>query len=185
MMRHIIFTFAFATLFIFGGQALAQSNMPANILIVNGDKVFANARAGESMATQGQARAQALISNRDKAQAELEADSKKLEGQKTLLAPEVYSTKADDLRLKQTAKNQELKREQRKIELGQANARAEINKVFVEIVQEVMKEKKATTVLDRRLVYGASPDIDITDIVLQRLDAKLKSVKVEPPATQN
>ena len=44
-----------------------------------------------------------------------------------------------------------------------------------------MKEKGADAVIEARLALISSPDINVTDIVVKRLDAALKSVKLEMP----
>ncbi len=145
------------------------------------EKIFSNSKAGQSLIGQIKTRAEALQATRDKAQKELEGDAKKIDEQKTLLAQEALRAKADDLRLKEIAKNQELQQELRKLEASQLTARNEILKALQPILKDVMAEKKASMIMEKRAVLISSPDIDVTDIVVKRLDGVLTSVTLKDP----
>ncbi len=100
-----------------------------------------------------------------------------------MLTQEALRAKADDLRLKEIAKNQELQQELRKLEASQLTARNEILKALQPILKDVMAEKKASMIMEKRAVLISSPDIDVTDIVVKRLDGVLTSVTLKDPKT--
>ena len=161
--------------------SVASPAIAAEALILDIGKVFANSKAGQSLIGQIKTRAEALQATRDKAQKELEGDAKKIDEQKTLLTQEALRAKADDLRLKEIAKNQELQQELRKLEASQLTARNEILKALQPILKDVMAEKKASMIMEKRAVLISSPDIDVTDIVVKRLDGVLTSVTLKDP----
>ncbi len=165
-----------AALFI-GGVTPIQA---AEVLIVSVEKVLANSLAGKSLRSQAQKRVNDLNATRDKIQKKLQASVKKLEQQKTLLTSEALRAKADDLRLKEIAKNQELQQLSRKLQTSQAVAQNEIFAKLLPILTEIMKEKKASSIIRAQFALAATPDIDVTDIAVKRLDAVLKSVKIAP-----
>ena len=173
----VIFSFA---LFLFSvpQQVFAQSN----VLILNIEKLFADSKAGKSMISQVQKKQEAIKSQRDKAQKNLSDKVQKLDSQKTMMAPDALQAKADELKLEEIAKNQELQQELRKIDAGLAAARAEILKSLSPILKDIMNEKGAIAILERSAVLIGSPDVDITDTATKRLDGVLSSVKVEAPA---
>ena len=80
------------------------------------------------MISQVQKKQEAIKSQRDKAQKDLSDKVQKLDSQKTMMAPDALQAKADELKLEEIAKNQELQQELRKIDAGLAAARAEILK---------------------------------------------------------
>lgn len=171
-----IFTFI-AILFSAPLSAFAQSN----VLIIDIERVFVNSMAGKSMMEQLKKKGGDLKSKRDKAQTDLTAEAKKLESQRTLLDPTALQSKADELRLKEIATNQELQQDARQVEAGRQAAQSEILTALSPILKEIMVEKKAVAVFNRTSVLIGSPDVDITDIAVKRLDGKLKSVKVQAP----
>ena len=134
------------------------------------------------MISQVQKKQEKIKSQRDKAQKELSDKVQKLDSQKTMMAPDALQAKADELKLEEIAKNQELQQELRKIDAGLAAARAEILKSLSPILKDIMTEKGSIAILERSAVLIGSPDVDITDTATKRLDGVLSSVKVEAPA---
>jgi hypothetical protein len=47
------------------------------------------------------------------------------------------------------------------------------------ILQGIMQERQATVLLDRGSVLIAPPGLDVTGLVVQRLDTKMSTVKVD------
>ncbi|MGC6511358.1 MAG: OmpH family outer membrane protein [Parvibaculales bacterium] len=176
MLRKSIYTFI-AVLF----MATVNPALANDVLVVDIQKVFANSLSGKSLNSQVKEKTDAIRATRDKAQKDLEADAKKIEDQKTLLTPEALRAKADELRLKEIAKNQELQQELRKLETAQAAAQSEILKKLSPILSDVMKEKGADAIMEARLALISNPDINVTDVVVKRLDDSLKSVKLVMP----
>ena len=63
------------------------------------------------MISQVQKKQEKIKSQRDKAQKELSDKVQKLDSQKTMMAPDALQAKADELKLEEIAKNQELQQE--------------------------------------------------------------------------
>lgn len=175
--RLVILSFAL-TFLALPQQAFAQSN----ILILNVEKLFADSKAGKSMISQAKEKQESIVSKRDAAQKDLSEKVQKMESQKSMMAPDALQARADELKLEEMAKNQELQQELRKIDAGLAAARAEILKTLSPILRDIMNEKGAIAILERGAVLIGSPDVDITDTAIKQLDGVLSSVKVEAPA---
>lgn len=173
------------SLFAIFAIALAVGITPAaragDVLVVDIDTVYTTSLAGKSLLKQIRKKDEVIKKQVEAAQKELEKESNKLEGQKALLAPEALQAKTDELRLKSISKNQELQQEVRKVKAAQANANAQILKALSPILKDIMEEKKAAIVVERRTILIGSEDRDITDEAVKRLNAKLKSVKFEAP----
>lgn len=176
MLKKILFATLAVAIVTFTAPAKA-----GEILIINMDGVYANSLAGKSLISQVQRKGEAIKNKRDNAQKELESIARKIEDQKNLLAPEALRAKADELRLKQISANQEIQTEIRKIEAGQANASAQILQTLSPILKDILDEKKASIVMERRSILIGSPDDDITAEAVKRLNSKLKSVKLDAP----
>src|SRR4029077_13855075 len=70
---------------------------------------------------------------------------------------------------------------QRQFVANQQYVGKQISDAVQPIISQVQAEKNATLVLDEGSVIKTSPSIDVTAVVLQRLNAKLPSVNVNAP----
>jgi len=65
------------------------------------------------------------------------------------------------------------------IQGGMLKANQQVEEALGPILQGIMQERQATVLLDRSAVLLAPNAIDVTGVVVQRLDTKMGSVKVE------
>ena len=96
------------------------------------------------------------------------------------MAPDALQSKAEELRLEELKKKQELSKRQRAIQAGGQKAAQEILKVAREELAEVAKERNATLVIRREAIVLNSPGLDVTKEVVSAMDKRLSSVKVKP-----
>jgi Skp family chaperone for outer membrane proteins len=169
-------------------MAMAQSK----VLVVDTNAVIAKAQVGQHV----QAEIQKIA---DQIKREVEAESgpaakefetfaKQLEGmtREQLQGRQDLQQKAVELE----GKRQDIARssvvKQRELVATRAKALEPVGKAIDEILDSIVKEQKADILVERELVYFVSSQADITDLVVQRLDAKMKTVRVErvrAPAT--
>ena len=55
----------------------------------------------------------------------------------------------------------------------------ELNKALQPVVEDILKKKNATVLLEKTAVVFADEEMDITDEIVTALDKKLKTVKVK------
>lgn len=160
--------------------AVAQSDTGAPvILIVDQARLIANSKAGKSINDQ-------LLILQTTANEELETQVKalvkeqeELKAKKETLPEDQFLEQAKRLAVAQN--NVPVLRDIKVKELSLSEQRA-VQLVMNEmrpILKEIVDERGATLLLDRSAVMYASQASDITDLVMERLDEKMQTVKVE------
>lgn len=159
---------------------------PANIVVVDNERVYAECTACKAAQAQLQSQATALQSR----QAALAAPLK-VEAQGLQTAAEALKGKAPDAALqaratafqtKQNNANQELSRLQQGIQSTQANVLRQINAKLGPAINQVMVAKGANLAVDVNATLAHSAGLDVTADVLAALNASLPSVSVTPGA---
>jgi Skp family chaperone for outer membrane proteins len=166
----------------------AGSAPVARILIIDLRRAVASSKVGQSIQEQ-------VNSLKKQAQAELngevqslQRDKQQLEQQSAILAADVKARKAQDFKARVQAFEKKLNARGQLIQGGMFKANQQVEQALGPILQGIMQERQATVMLDRASVLIAPPGLDVTGVVVQRLDLKMPTVKVElaplPPALQ-
>lgn len=187
------------------GKAAAQSQ--AIVLVVDQRAIIQSSEAGKSISTQVKTMRDAvskeLQAERDKVLKAAETakasedgfrkDVEAFQKEAGVMSPDQRAAKEKTLKAKaeelnkgresiqQLARKAEELRIQRARELQKSisDATNELAKVLRPILEEIVAERKATLLIDKNDVMFSAPEFDVTDEVKKRLDAKLKTVKVE------
>ena len=97
--------------------------------------------------------------------------------QKKVISQEEYVKKVKALRKKaslQKERNSLLE----KISKDRAKARNELLKNLNPIIKDYMQEKKIRLIVDKKNIISADEKLDITNDIMNALNAKLKSIKL-------
>ena len=117
--------------------------------------------------------------------AALKSEETQLQQQAAILAPDVKARRIKDFQARATAFQRKIQQRGGLIQGGVIQAQRQIEQALGPILQGIMKERGATILLDRSSILLAPNSIDVTQLVIQRLDMKMPTVKVEltaPPA---
>ncbi len=160
----------------------------ARILLIDLRRVMGASKVGQDIQRQVEAlKAQATKELNGEGQ-ELQKEKTQLEQQAAILAPDVKARRIKDFDTKAQAFQQKLQQRGALIQGGVVKAQQQIEQALGPILQGIMQERGATILLDRSAVLLAPNAIDVTDVVIQRLDMRMPSVKVEltapPPGMQ-
>ncbi len=149
------------------------------ILVISKQRIMIESLAGKEIASQAadllkvvQAE---IIAERD----QIEKEENDLKEQFAILTPEQRQAKGEALQLRKAKFNSFAQLKEREYQASIAKAQNEIGKILVPILEEIIAERKATILVDQSQLMFSSPDHDITADALLRIDARLKSVKVE------
>lgn len=163
-------------------NAMAADALPkAVIAIIDTRMIGLNSAAGKDMQNQ-------LEQIRTKFQAEIQAQEKilkaeeeTLKSQRSIMAPDAYEAKVREFQIK--VQNVQRGVQNRNLQLDSARnaAKNELQRALKPILQSVLKEYKATVIMDKSLIIEQAPGLDVTTRVIEQLDAVLPSVKVELP----
>ena len=172
MLRNIIILLFIFMINIVGTEVIANNN----ILILNVDQVFTDSLVGKNLQDKIQESNIRLKGQKEDAEEKLRYEASQIESQKPVLSDEKYAEKRDKLRLKIISLQEEITKNIRKFETALTEAQTQIFKIMNPILNEILTEKKANVILDRRNVLIGSPDIDITDFVIKKLNDKIKDI---------
>ncbi len=151
----------------------------ARILIVDIRRAVAMSKVGQSI--QGQ-----VDGLKKQAQSQLNSEAEGLKREKAQLDAEtaimnasVKAQKENAWKARAMAFEKKVQERGGLIQGGMIKANAQVEDALGPILQGVMQERQATVLLDRASVLLAPNAIDVTAVVVQRLDMKMPAVKVE------
>ena len=112
-------------------------------------------------------------------EAKLKKEESDLLAKKSILTKEEYQKNTDELRKKvidyQSARRSSLET----ITSQRATARKELLKVLDPILNSYMKENEISFIMEKKNMILASPDLDITNIIIEKLNKKLPSLNLK------
>ncbi len=162
--------------------AAAQQVAQPMIAVIDVQKVFREAVAIHSIRSQIDKQVATYKKEITLQENELRTKQQELSRQKTLLDPEAYRERRGEVdrrlgRLERYSQNRK-----RVVERAFATARTTVLKTLREIVKEFAKEKGVTIVFRKSQFLFVSPQYEVTQEIIKRLDAKLPTVKVALPS---
>ncbi len=194
---HIAYTILMAGLIFLGvaGVDVASAAPPppggaptARILMIDMRRVMAGSKVGQDIQRQVEAlKAQAQTELKGE-ESSLRSEETQLQQQAAILAPDVKARRIKDFQAKAQAFQLKVQQRGGLIQGGVIKAQQQIEQALGPILQGIMKERGATVLLDRSSILLAPNSIDVTSLVVQRLDMRMPTVKVEltapPPGMQ-
>jgi Skp family chaperone for outer membrane proteins len=177
----VMFLFAAATTQSAYAAAPAASGAApvARILIIDLRRAVQVSKVGQSIQSQVNAlKRQAQSELNGEAQG-LQREKQSLEQQSAILAADVKARRAKDFQARVASFEKKLQARGSLIQGGMLKANRQVEDALGPILQGLMQERQATVMLDRTAVLLAPNAIDVTGVVVQRLDMKMPSVKVE------
>ncbi len=174
-------TILFAAATTGSANAAAPGAAPAaRILIVDRSAIIGGSKVGASIRNQVNALKQQAQSQLNGEGEALKRDRAQIEQQGAILAANVKAQKVKEWQARAMAFEKKVQERGGLIQGGMYKANKQIEDALGPILQGVMIERQATVLLDRRSVLIAPPGLDVTGIVIQRLDMKLPVIKVDP-----
>ena len=160
--------------------ATATSAAPAaRMLTIDMRGIFVASKVGRSIQEQSdQLMKQAQATLNAEAEA-LKREKGEIEAQTAILNATVKAQKENAWKARAMAFEKKVQERGGLIQGGMVKANQQVNDALSPILQGVMQERQATVLLDRGSVLIAPNNIDVTQVVIQRLDTKLPTVKVE------
>ena len=119
---------------------------------------------------------QKKFSNREK---ELKKEESDLLGKKTILSKDEYLKKSDELRQKVIKYKKERRESLEKITRQRAEARKKLLKKVEPILDTYIKENNISLVIDKNNMLGGNTELDITNIIVEKLNKNLPSLSLE------
>ena len=106
-------------------------------------------------------------------------EEKKIIQQKKILSPEEYKKKVSELRKKVSDLQKQRSKLLNTVAKQRSKARSELLKNLNPVVKEYMVEKNIRMVLDKKGIILADEKLDITNDIITKLNAKIKTLKLD------
>lgn len=121
-------------------------------------------------------------------QASLEEDGKALQQQQAILSADAFAAKRKEFEERLQQSNKKAAERKQAMEKALAQAKGQIVTYYREIVGEIASTNGINLILDRSLgdptIVLATDDIEITDVVIERLDKRVQTIEFTVPPAQ-
>ncbi len=171
-MRRI--TLCFLLLLGMAGQLHAQDasvNIPPPVLTIDQDRLFAETRPGATISDELEAQARALADENARIEAELVERERKLTEDRPNIEPATFRELADAFDAEVQRIRAEQDQKAREINRAREAARQRFFNEIAGVISDIVRERGALIVLDRRDVFLSADRIDITDEAIERVNA--------------
>jgi Skp family chaperone for outer membrane proteins len=118
-----------------------------------------------------------------KKEVEVRRADKELARQRAILSSEAFAQKRLELEQQVSALQQDIQRRKRQLDQLFGQGMREVQKVLIDVAQEIAAERGADLVLSKATVVLVRPELDISQEALERLNATLPTITL--PAAQN
>ena len=140
------------------------------ILTIDQDRLFAETRLGAEQSAEWERQAQQLAAENAEIENALIAEEKALTEQRAVLPPAEFRALADAFDERVQALRAEQDEKARQLNRQREEARAAFFNGIAAMLSEIVREKGALVVIDRRDVFLSADRIDITDEAIQRIN---------------
>lgn len=154
-------------------DAESPADLQSALLTVDVDRLFSQSMFGERILEEYAAAAESLASENRRISDALRAEEVALAGQRAAMDPDVFRAeaaafdeKAQAIRRAQDAKEQEL-------DSLIADGREQFLQIVPPIFEAVMRERGAAALLDRRSVLMLRGSVDVTDVLIERINTQI------------
>ena len=167
-----------------GGPVAAQEAPQSPVLTIDLDRLFEETRLGARASAQLEAEAVALTEENRRIEAELVEEESALTDQRRTLSPDEFRPLADAF----DAKVQRIRAEQdakaRDLALLREAARQGFLGEIGGVLTEIVNERGAVVVLERRDIFISADRIDVTDEAISRINAALGQGAAPAPSPE-
>ncbi len=161
--------------------------LPApKILVLDRSAILGISKVGQDISRQIQGMSRQAKADLDARAKTLQTQGQALNQQVAVLAPDLKAAKIKDFEAKQAALQTDATRKEQALQYSALVAQQQVAKALDPILDDVMRERGANMILDRSVILkGNVGSLDITQDVINRLNGKMSSLKVNlvsPPA---
>jgi Skp family chaperone for outer membrane proteins len=174
-----------ATLAAAAAQAQPQpARLPA-ALIVDMAQILQEAKAGKEVQSTINQQYAAYSKEVAQQEDELQKGGAELERQRTVLAPELYNTRARELQQRYDTLGKSVQAKRQALQQSLNEAMDKVKGGALEVIADIVKERRADLVLQKQAVVFEAEGMDVTTEAITRLDKKLPSVPINLPKPED
>lgn len=163
----------------------AMKTPAPKILVIDRSAILRGSKVGEDIARQVRDYTMAAEKEFKSESDGLRRERAELEQQAAILSADAKQKKIAAFQAKAEAFQKKVQDRQELIQGGVIKARQQVEQALAPVLQGVMAERGANLLMDRSVIILGTVDIDVTPLVIDRLNKKLPALKVDlvkPPA---
>ncbi len=165
-----------------GGEAIAQEVKAENgvlrMAVINLQKIDREATIFASIRSQIETYRQSFQSLIQAEEDELRKADRELARQRTILAPEAYSAERQKFEKRIVDFQRRGQKRKQDLEAAREQALVEARNIVRKVVNDIAAENKITFIFRSDMVVTYAKEMDITDYVLEKLNATQSTIKV-------
>lgn len=160
-------------------SASAQS-LPG-VAVVDIQRILRESAASKSIHGQIEKQRAAYQQQITKQENELRSAEQELNKQRTLVSPEAFNERRRQFEQRVGNLQRDVQNRKRELDKAFSTAMRTVENSLRQVIEQLVSERRLTLVLVKTQTVYSAPELELTDEVMKRLNAKLPSVKVPPP----
>jgi Skp family chaperone for outer membrane proteins len=166
------------------GHAQEAQPLYSSILTLDQERLFNGSRVAQRVSEEIERRMQELAAENREIEADLNAQELDLTQRRSTLPPTEFRALADAFDEKVQAIRVQQDEKERALLLMQEQEQQNFLRRISPVLAEIVRERRAVVVLDRRTVFLSADTVDITDEAIARINAALDAEANPAPAPE-
>lgn len=159
----------------------AQDKSSPLIAIIDMQMILRESAAVQAMQQEIEQRRGRYQGEIKRMEGEIREANQELTRQRSVLSAEAYATKRRDLEREVSTMQRDIQERRRALDASFGLGMSQVRLALVEVVKEIATERGADLVLSKANVVLVKPELEITELALERLNERLPSVSLELP----
>jgi outer membrane protein len=152
-----------------------------NIAVVDIQRIMRESSATKSITTQIEAQRNSYQQQITKQENDLRNAEQELNKQRTIISPEAFAERRRAFEQRVGNLQRDVQNRKRELDKSLNSATITVQNALRDIIGALVTERKYTLILIKSQTAYNAPEMEVTEEVLKRINAKLPSVKVPPP----
>jgi len=158
-----------------------QAVPPVTIITVDVQQILRDSLVAKDVQSQMDRRTERYTKQVTDQETDLQKTQNELEHERTVLAPDAFNARMRDFQQRYDALDNRVQATRQALQQSYNDAMTKVENTALQIIADIAAERKANLVVAKAAVLFEAQDLDITQDVIKRLDAKLQKVELAPP----
>lgn len=181
MQRLRVHTYFLVALFLAMTCLTGAAQADTSIAVVDIDKLLSESSAAESIKSQVKTHSKKFESEMEAMETQLRDSFQKLKDDSKGLSKEDLQARGMEFEKKRNEAKTSLRKKLSELNKGSSAAMSKLSEAIFQVSANIAEEKGYDLIITRNNVIVGTKELDITDLVMERLNSTLKDVKVNVP----
>ncbi len=181
MQRLRVQTYFLAALFLAMTCMAGIAHAETSIAVVDVDKLLSESSAAKSIKSQVKTYSKKFEAEMEALEGQLRDSFQKLREDSQGLSQEELQTRGMEFEKKRNEAKTSLRKKLSELNKGSSEAMSKLSEAIFQVTAKIADEKGYDLIITRNNVIVGAKELDITDLVMERLNNTLKDVKLSVP----